>query len=573
MNNGGCLTNSFSRMYVSNSTFQGCEAKGKGGMLFATETFDQVLTNCTVTKSYSDIGSVISAYLNKNFGAIWKIDHCVFSNNTSENELMQVTETAIVITNCVFSHSTYNIFTVTDLEMTVKDSIFTNISCFQNFFGCLFLAIRCKMTITGVFAENIFNQVESAGFFITESDLILSDCVLRNFSTNMDIAFIFGQFYSNIDLSNNLLYHFRLSGLSISESRLKITDSTFDNRKLEMPLSGSAISCIFCTEVALYNTYFSSIKGKLGGALYISGENPQDGVVSTVLVSGCKFESNTAAKGGAIYITGGISNITNSSFIINRASDSGGGIYYLTTKSGLESSLAVLHNNFNNNYAFEGSTMKWAYVRPLYVSNKVVSLQEDPSNDLVSFPVSLRVRVKANQSADENMTLLQEIPPGLPLKFEFKLEVIDTYQDRFQRAQDSAFSITVRKHINSSGSNIDELFLFGENSIRVTDGIIDLSGLNIAGRENSTAFIFFSFEGIPEYYKNYLIFENENIDKPVGLNINGQYLLRIPIKFRTCRSGEIFNEKTLTCALCPIGKFSFSPKEDCKRCPDGKKAL
>jgi hypothetical protein len=572
-NNGGCLSNAFSRLYVYNSTFKGCEAKGKGGTLFGSETFDQVMANCTVLSSHADSGSVISAYLNSNFGGSWKIEHCIFANNTSANELFQVSETMFLLKDCVIIDSLYNIFTLTDAEVTVINSIFLKITCLQNLFGCLFSANRCLLTLSFILAENVFNQVESAGVSLIESDLKLSDSILRNFSSNMESAFLFGQFQSKIQLSYNQFMHFRQTGLWVSESELFVNYSSFDNIEYKGENLGSAINCISCSEVSVKKTNFSNIRAILGGGIYIGGEDTSMPIfLNKVIISSCEFENNVATKGGAIYLSGGFTNISSSIFINNSASFSGGALYYITATN---SSLEIKANNFTNNWAIEGSAIKWAYVRPLFNSNIIInpSSLETSSNNLVSFPVSLRVEVKKfNQSADENLTLLQEIPSGLPLNFEFKLEVIDTDLELFEGAQEAAFNIAVRKSYNFSISSsiIDDIFLFGENSIRMNKGIIDFSKLTFAGRENISGFIFFSFEGIPQFYTEYLRDEAHVIDKPANLNANGKYLLRIPIKFRNCLPGEIFNEKTLTCGMCPIGRYSFHPSEDCRRCPEGE---
>lgn len=71
-----------------------------------------------------------------------------------------------------------------------------------------------------------------------------------------------------------------------------------------------------------YNYYVSTYSAPLGGFIYI-------GVDSNYLINNCTFTNGLSKLGGAIYVTSAIgqSNITNSLFTNNTASESGGALF------------------------------------------------------------------------------------------------------------------------------------------------------------------------------------------------------------------------------------------------------
>lgn len=184
------------------------------------------------------------------------------------------------------------------------------------------------------------------------SSLILKDIILANANAQSSIsnyaAAVFVQAEANLTIINSVFENNTAgySGAIESWGNLIIKDSIFVNNKATETIGGAVTQDDSVGSITVENTIFINNYAKTyGGAVYASSGEGNSFV-------NCLFINNTAHCGGAMFINGDKSIITNSTFLNNVAADQGfdaisvGGAIYLSGNG-----ITIDDSYFENNNA------------------------------------------------------------------------------------------------------------------------------------------------------------------------------------------------------------------------------
>ena len=111
--------------------------------------------------------------------------------------------------------------------------------------------------------------------------------------------------------------------------------------------NSGGVLLIRASNTVIENCTFKNSKDVYGGAIYITEKTKVDNKALTgTKINNCKFESNTAEKGGgAIYALGKGNTITNSKFTSNKADGMGGAVQIANNNN------KIMNNTFTSNSA------------------------------------------------------------------------------------------------------------------------------------------------------------------------------------------------------------------------------
>ena len=111
--------------------------------------------------------------------------------------------------------------------------------------------------------------------------------------------------------------------------------------------NGGGVLLIRASNTVIENCTFKNSKDEYGGAIYITEKTKVDNkAITGTKINNCKFESNTAEKGGgAIYALGKGNTITNSKFTSNKANAMGGAVQIANNNN------KIINNTFTSNSA------------------------------------------------------------------------------------------------------------------------------------------------------------------------------------------------------------------------------
>ena len=191
------------------------------------------------------------------------------------------------------------------------------------------------------------------------SNVALSDGGAIAFINASDIAVDTYFFYNNTAANGGAIY------VDENSRKIDIINSTFVKNSAD---EGGAVS-IEASDVTLSGSEFYENNATNGGAVYIGGSGEMNKIQNSIFtdniatengagicwngsageIAGSEFYNNTAANGGAIYLTGEDTkaNIINSTFKYNNATKNGGAIDCNAENIG------IYNITFNSNYAGE----------------------------------------------------------------------------------------------------------------------------------------------------------------------------------------------------------------------------
>ena len=294
---GGAINNQYAMIvnnsiFTNNTAFFGGAIYNHGGAPYTPMT----INGSTFTNNYaSDGGSIF--------------------NDIGSGGLLNITNTNFLGNNATQSGgAVYTLY-----ALAINNSTFTNNTATQNFGGAIF--DNCNyLTVPVIITNTTFtNNTATGGGALY---------------TNINTLTITGSNFINNYASTN-------GGGAISnlDSILNITNTTFTNNTATTTGAGGAINNQFA--MIVNNSIFTNNTALFGGAIYnYNTESPS----IPMTINGSTFTNNYAPIGGSIYngYSDGILNITNTNFIGNNATQSGGAIYTLYA-------LSMTNNTFTNN--------------------------------------------------------------------------------------------------------------------------------------------------------------------------------------------------------------------------------
>ncbi|KAL4453355.1 hypothetical protein ABPG74_017562 [Tetrahymena malaccensis] len=375
------------------------------------------------------------------------------------------------------------------------------------------------------------------------------------------------------------------------------------------------------TQLQILNSQFSYINCQncVGSSLNIYQ-------TESIIISNSQFDNNFGLNGGSLGLiecVGNQSQIINSQFINNKASNSGGAIY-------LSKSYVKLSNDlFKENSALIGGAIRYINGKPKYftkddfkssgvqfISNSA-EIHSQNWGSYLQYVTPQQVNIKKNRliqqqlQETDNLSLkqrrlsksqyqLKDIQSGGFVDLQFQIfdeenNILNynitkcTYQIYPQQICDELSQIELS--IFSEDVNIVRIvgsYMAQYNSFQQSLSAFQIFGIQIVGNPSSTQFIILSAFGLHQYeeignqdliYERKIllfltqIFINNFLNQKVSPNI---YQERYEINFRDCIIGEIYqlSSDIYYCHECLQGTYSLeTPNKSknimqCKLCPE-----
>lgn len=330
--------------------------------------------------------------------------------------------------------------------------------------------------------------------------------------------------------------------------------------------------------------------------------------------------------------------LENSVFLRNSAEDFAGCLYFSFTisENSDDCSEILLRNNIfrDNSAANEGGAIKWfANLSPSLENNTFFNNSAIYGNEIASIPVRLWFKVfeKANENEDyETGTViydslvnntgfsLDNIMSGDTLNFYFELYLVDNLNQSILEANTRGEATLIDGAEFLSKNNISQgnfsekcsndslsRFNFSCNSwllqkILAFSPLQDESyhksnktslSLDLTLQKNSSdarifnkadrivltntptrfAFLLFDSNMVSSTYFSLL---SSVLPNEIRESSSNSYQLIIPVYFRACLPGEIYDNETNTCIVCAKTRYSFNPfSNSCKLCPANAECL
>ncbi len=342
---GGGLLALYSSLALSNCTFSGNIAKGKGGAMYNSNSSPS-LTNCTFSGNsagqggaiYNDYSSpsltncTFSANAAGQGGAIYNnfsaptLTNCTFSGNSAMSyggAMLSQSSPGSMLANCRFSGNTAS------YGGGVYDS---NSSSSPTLVNCTFSGNRATSIGGGMYKDDsssgsmLTNCTFSGntaisyggGMYNGDSNTRLTNCV---FSTN---TAAYGGGLRNAASPTLLNCTFiGNSGTSYGGGMFNdnMSTPTLNNCTFTGSAGGSSGGGVYNSSASptLNNCTFTGNAASNGGGMYDSESNP--------VLANCTFSGNSASNGGGMYNSSSNSVVANCTFSANSASN-GGGMYH-----------------------------------------------------------------------------------------------------------------------------------------------------------------------------------------------------------------------------------------------------
>jgi len=414
--------------------------------------------------------------------------------------------------------------------ITVVDSTFTD--CYAEHIGNIIIMQTGKLRMTNVTLVDI-GRHRSAGAI-----------VVRDSSIELEIACL------------------RLQGSAVSAymSTVVVRNSAF--RDL-VAYYGAAVSCSECPLVQAFNSQFHNCQGKIGGAVYIftSAAGRDD---YRAEFEGCRFSSNGAANGGAVYTESVQVYIRNCTFSSNSAYSSRaesvgllrkgiGGALYLSNTYTERTVYLITNNTFRNNTATTmGGVLYWLDNYPSFESNLMEANSAPYGSHIASFPIrlalldsnNLPVPYLNNHSIPQVLSITA-VASGQSYPHSIRLALFDQY-DQIVTSDSTSFA-----QFQSEG---EETGLGGRVQVSANRGIFEFNVLTFIGRPKQDFDFFILSDGVNVYMKNYT-------NDPHAYHPK----VSVHVTFRDCQPGESY--QGLNCYLCQANTFSLTPSQPCNSCP------
>ena len=274
---------------------------------------------------------------------------------------------------------------------------------------------HCCVILENLTFKNCFSQSRGGAIYLaSNSSLTLKNCFfINNKVYNSNGGAICAQSSTNIDISNTSF----LENSAIRESNLE-----WSQFKRGM---GSALCVGINSIVHLYDSIFKSNNAQLSTVLIIS-YNDAKIQLSKLFVDNCLFEDNTAKTNAAIYLDEfGEAEITNSQFKNNHATDSGGilaldasknalvrnclfesntavkgGAIYMTPYNGNPTHVTIIDCDFIKNSASENGGAIYANSADLNIINSNFNKNTAPDKGGAIFTYKTNVKIDKCQFSD-----------------------------------------------------------------------------------------------------------------------------------------------------------------------------
>ena len=272
------------------------------------------------------------------------IKNCLSNNDSGGGAIFLSSHSNLTLKNCIFQNN--RAYNANGAAISCQESTNTDIR------GCTFSKNTC-IRESSLEWDEFRRGMGSAVFAALNSTLSLYDSVFKDNQAYISTIIVIS--YTGTRRMTSTLYvrgclfenntAGRMSAIYLDEfGKCDISDSVFKNNRVSD--FGGTVCFECCLSSVVRNCIFESNSAVRGGGLYII---PFDEYKCTARIIGCTFLKNVAKEhGGAVYTNDAVVEISNCNFNQNQASGNGGGIFtYL-------GSVKIENSNFISNRAKRG---------------------------------------------------------------------------------------------------------------------------------------------------------------------------------------------------------------------------
>lgn len=572
-----------SNILVENSTFKGCTAYS-GGVFYFENHQNLTILSSLFEKNYANeagIAQIDSS--NREFTII----NCGFYFNLEQKYLFYI--------NAIVALSTFSKLIVGQnncslVSIVNSQVLFTEVEIYSPLLKdqiSLFIILDSPQTIFDkVLIKDVQGMIKSGcGFFQSSNHISIIDSLFQNVPYGC-LYFLFCDVYiknsefdnyeTNLtDFPKNFLEYGNF--ITIQNSyKIVIEFTNFKNNILKIASIGGAIKTQNTVPVKgvlnISNSNFTNISAfGNGGAIYLEKQ--------LFYIFICRFESNKANVGGAIYfrnseiIDYSQKYIYNNTFINNFAEKDGGAIYFYDNLTNL------LENFFKNNSAIYGNDIGSF---PVYIRTKIYNLTTLEKSVLYKPEIdNLTDEYKIFDSFESNLQefILQNYETGRSVSIVFVFELLDFYNKKINSINTGMGHIKYSKSFSSQRTILlnKESRLKNNKTYNFENDVVKIQGdVDTYNQNGSFLFPFLSIFATPLsfielFITNDVMVEDFSLVSPnLSMhNIENNIGVLITVHLEECLPGELYISDINYCSICSTGKYSLNPSDmSCLECPN-----
>ena len=514
--------------------------------VFSGTNRESSLIDCQIKSNSLMSGSLI--YL---FSSIFTLRNCSIVENHGYSDKVQVIYSYDSILNIHDSKLQFNgfveygafFYAVAGSSVNATNTFFENSESYiGNIYGS-----SVNITINNcTFSGNTGGDV-----YTVKSNLIISKSIFQNSLLNYSYTGVIGMIsnYNTLieeSVIRNVLTTANLSSLSYiydqSSKKVEISNCHLTGtRFLQMAvyLKGS-------TSVIIKNSLFHKFETKEYSALTaISKENGCE----LIVINSKLTENLSDSCGGGLYSENYNLIVESTEISFNSAHDSGGGVYFTSSKCD-ECLFHLIGDSkiFNNSCKNDGGGIKWKNSMP-YIEDTVLFYNNSAvyGLDIASTPAKFGFLQNKKLSTNFIETIL-DVAPGKKITDVILVSIFDTYGQVVKTENSITATLIVNETIDSV------VAISGITSFKAEKGILYIKDFTLTGMPGSSA---------------YLRLYSENMKSTVGINYKSEYSdsAVIKVEFRNCTNGEQI--QAVACVDCFGGKYTLKASENCLDCPIG----
>ena len=595
---------------VEGSHFQGNEAAVDGGAVYSRFFCPAKFRNCTFSENVADSGGVIYADTSLNIlfaqcmirnntarrsgscmynfaGSMLFEDTSVLQNTAGSYSLFVIVIAATEVRGCTISENvaadrTAGIL-MTSSELSISDTTFSNQTS-KN--GAFILSLNNnQITISGSVFHLGSALVDGGAIFVTlDSELSITNSRFYNCTAGLHGGAIYAtksatlvenvEFYntsaiagSAIDIDNGTgrMLHCRFENYSGSavyvetSSSLEIVNASFIGGIGEMK-QGAGVCALDVAIVNLTSSVFERNQATNGGAAYFYS-TVMGAATDLYTVVGNRFESNSAASGGAIESNGVNLHLSNNTFQHNSATyvsgdllttNGVGGGAVLRCYNPSTCTIVVKSNVFKDNYAsIDGGAVHWQESPPVFEGNEYEGNQAVYGANIASFAVALAPISSSFQRIPYQDDSL-EVPVAYTLP-NFVSGQLYTSTLRFGLFDHLSQLVSIANSSYIEMETVDNTTISGQFKESSSQGVFEMSKFTVIAEPGSTRIIHFATDAVDK-------------ERSGARNDSVRYVPTIAVKvnLRLCEPGE--TNSNSECVVCQAETFSLNPSEPCKTC-------
>lgn len=580
---------------ISNSLIEDFNASF-GGIAYIDSNSMLIMNSSQINRGNGGIGALI--YINN---GILNFTNLSFIGITAEFSLFFVDQSIVYFQDISFNNSISTIFDLNNVNLQAKNvNVFEAICESNTQEGCIFGSRDgCQLIIDGLKVRNMQSVNQGGLFFLIDNSILnISNSYFENI-LNQKVGTLLYNEYSSAYFNISNIYNISCDLIYGYHATISLESLNFENPPNFINVM-SYLNIDSSPYLYISNSLFNNlITMTNGGLLYLSNEELIS--LTNIIINSTFSHIQGLQEGGVIYLEATILYINSSIFLGNSAID-GGSLFFSCdiSNSDYDCDLGLFNNSFIDNYASNhGGAIKWIYQKPIgfptniFINNTAVNY----GNDIASFPIKLAIILYNTSNISQiyftleesliNTLYSQDAESGQKLDFSIEFFLVDEENQIIKNTGLAKLYIDIVVD-SSEQDNLRRRFNFPlenqTNLINYTSNITDIAGqtsqnidenlwsftfddLTITAKPSTTIFLKITSQEITEFRAD--LFPSDGSYPLNNYWMNTQYIYYIPMEIGSCVPGEIYDNTTNTCYICPLGTYSyyiFDPA--CKNCLD-----